>query len=56
MGNAPNDLIFVSVEQPADILPPRICSVSSPVAKKATSTVSLEMHKGAIIDRLKIHI
>jgi hypothetical protein len=29
-------------------------SVSSPVTKKATATVCLEIHKGTIFDRLKI--
>jgi hypothetical protein len=28
-------------------------SVSSPITKKAASTVSVEIHKGAIFDRLK---
>jgi hypothetical protein len=30
--------------------------VLSPVTKKATSTVSIEIHKGAIFDRLEIKI
>jgi hypothetical protein len=40
---------------PVDISTPRILSVSGPVRKKrATSTVSLEIHKSAIFDHLKI--
>jgi hypothetical protein len=30
--------------------------ISSPVTKKATSTVSIEIHKGPILDRLKMKI
>jgi hypothetical protein len=32
-----------------------VFQVSSPVTKKATSTVSIEIHKGAIFHRLKIN-
>jgi hypothetical protein len=53
--NTSNDLTFDSVEPPMDISIPWISSVSSPVTKKkAASTVSIEIHKGAIFDRLKI--
>jgi hypothetical protein len=53
--NASNYLTFDSVQPPVDIATPRIWSVSSPVTKKATSTVSIEIHKGAIFDCLKIN-
>jgi hypothetical protein len=51
-----NDLACDSVEPSGDISTPRIWSVSSPVTKKATSTVSIEIHKGVIFDRLKINL
>jgi hypothetical protein len=54
--NASNDVTFDSVEPPVIISTPRISSVLSPVTKKATSTVSIEIHKGAIFDRLEIKI
>jgi hypothetical protein len=41
---------------PVDISTPRIWSMyfKSGYKKKATSTVSIDIHKGAIFDRLKI--
>jgi hypothetical protein len=47
--NASNYLTFDSVELPVEISTPR-------TRKKAISTVSIEIHKGAICDRLKIKV
>jgi hypothetical protein len=52
--NASNDLTFDSVEPPLDTSTPKTWNTSTPLRKKAALTVSIEIHKGAIFDRLKI--
>jgi hypothetical protein len=52
--NASNDLTFDSVEPPVDTFTPRLEVFLLRSEKNAALTVSVEIHKGAIFDRLKI--